>query len=72
MMLETTSASISIGENGPGDGGGNTKKTSGKVVKECRKDDDDGMSFTKLCQLISEGRAGEVAVQQIPDELNVS
>ena len=32
-----------------------------------------GMSFAMLCQLISEGRAGEVqGVREIPDQLNVS
>lgn len=37
------------------------------------KEAEGGMSFTMLCQLISEGRAEEVpGIQHIPDELNVS
>ena len=32
----------------------------------------EGMSFSMLCRLISEGRADEVPVKQIPDQLNVS
>jgi hypothetical protein len=34
---------------------------------------DDGMSFAMLCELISEGRAGEVSgIKTIPDQINVS
>lgn len=34
---------------------------------------EDGMSFAMLCELISEGRAGEVSgVKTIPDQINVS
>ncbi|ORX41045.1 hypothetical protein BD324DRAFT_35251 [Kockovaella imperatae] len=33
---------------------------------------DQGMSFSMLCTLISEGRAGEVPVKMIPDQLNTS
>lgn len=43
-----------------------------KMMDGGQGQDSDGMSFGMLCKLISEGRAGNVPVQHIPEELNAS